>query len=216
MSTKHEEQVEKVTDKPAESAAQDTAGADVTANEAEAGQGQELSPEQQLQAELEAANAKVAEHWDQILRAKAELENVRKRASRDIENARKFALEGIAAELLPVRDSLELGMEAANNETADLKSVRDGMQLIQQMLAKLMEQHGIRTIEPAGEAFDPDLHQAMSMQETAEQAPNTVLAVMQKGYTLNDRLLRPAMVVVAKAPAAAPNEGNAGQNQTES
>lgn len=216
MSTKHEEQVEEVTDKPVESAAQDTAGADVTANEAEAGQGQELSPEQQLQAELEAANAKVAEHWDQILRAKAELENVRKRASRDIDNARKFALEGIAAELLPVRDSLELGMEAANNETADLKSVRDGMQLIQQMLAKLMEQHGIRTIEPAGEAFDPDLHQAMSMQETAEQAPNTVLAVMQKGYTLNDRLLRPAMVVVAKAPAAAPNEGNAGQNEPES
>ncbi len=216
MSTKHEEQVEEVTDKPVESAAQDTAGADVTANEAESGQGQELSPEQQLQAELEAANAKVAEHWDQILRAKAELENVRKRASRDIDNARKFALEGIAAELLPVRDSLELGMEAANNETADLKSVRDGMQLIQQMLAKLMEQHGIRTIEPAGEAFDPDLHQAMSMQETAEQAPNTVLAVMQKGYTLNDRLLRPAMVVVAKAPAAAPNEGNAGQNEPES
>ena len=160
----------------------------------------ELTPEQQLEVELAAAHAKADENWDQLLRSRAELENVRKRAARDVENARKFALEKIAGELLPVSDSLELGLEAANNESANLDSVRDGMTLIQQMLVKLMDKSGIRPVEPMGEAFNPELHQAMTMQETTEQAPNMVMAVMQKGYTLNDRLLRPAMVVVSKAP----------------
>lgn len=164
------------------------------------------APEPSLEDELAAARTKAEENWDKYLRSQAELDNVRKRAARDVENARKYALEGIASELLPVRDSLELGLDAANQEQADLKSARDGMQLIQQMLAKLMEQYGIRPVEPAGEVFNPELHQAMSMQETADQPPNTVLAVMQKGYTLNDRLLRPAMVVVAKAPPAAADE----------
>ena len=161
----------------------------------------ELTPEQQLEVALAAAHAKADENWDQLLRSRAELENVRKRAARDVENARKFALEKIAGELLPVSDSLELGLEAANNESANLDSVRDGMTLIQQMLVKLMDKSGIRPVEPMGEAFNPELHQAMTMQETSEQAPNMVMAVMQKGYTLNDRLLRPAMVVVSKAPA---------------
>lgn len=171
----------------------------------------ELTPEQQLEAELAAAHAKADDNWDQLLRSRAELENVRKRAARDVENARKFALEKIAGELLPVSDSLELGLEAANQESASLESVRDGMTLIQQMLVKLMEKSGIKAVDPTGQAFDPELHQAMSMQETTEQAANTVLAVMQKGYTLNDRLLRPAMVVVAKAPAepAPADEGEA-------
>lgn len=172
----------------------------------------ELTAEQQqiadLQAELAAVQAKADENWDKLLRAQAEMENIRKRSSRDVENARKYALEGIASELLPVRDSLELGLDSVNQEGAELQSARDGMHLIQQMLAKLMEQYGIKPVEPAGESFDPELHQAMSMQETAEQAPNTVLSVMQKGYTLNDRLLRPAMVVVAKAPAEEKNGEN--------
>ncbi|MGB1581713.1 MAG: nucleotide exchange factor GrpE [Nevskiales bacterium] len=163
----------------------------------------ELTAEQQLQAQLEAAQAKADENWDKFLRGQAELDNVRKRAQRDVENARKFALEGIASELLPVRDSLELGLEAICKEDATVESAKDGLQLIQQMLAKLMDQHGIRAVDPAGENFNPEQHQAMSMQETTEQAANTVLAVMQKGYMLNERLLRPAMVVVAKAPTQA-------------
>lgn len=169
-------------------------------------QASEQTPEQliaELQAELEAARTKADEHWDRLLRNQAELENVRKRAARDVDNARKYALEGIASELLPVRDSLELGLSSIQQEGADIQSARDGLQLIQQMLAKLMDQYGIKPVDPAGEVFNPDLHQAMSMQETSEQAANTVLTVMQKGYTLNDRLLRPAMVVVAKAPEAA-------------
>ena len=166
-------------------------------------QSEELTEQQRLQAELEAVQAKADENWDKLLRSQAELDNVRKRAQRDIENARKYALEGIANELLPVRDSLELGLDAINKEDATVQSAKDGLQLIHQMLAKLMEQHGISAVDPAGEAFNPEKHQAMSMQETTEQPANTVLSVMQKGYTLNDRLLRPAMVVVAKAPTQA-------------
>lgn len=165
-----------------------------------------LSPEEALQQALEEANAKAAEHWDKLLRSQAELENVRKRAQRDVDNARKFALEGIASELLPVHDSLELGLASLQQEDTDIQVARDGMQLIQQMLAKLMQQHGIKPIDPAGETFNPELHQAMSMQETGDHPANTVISVMQKGYTLNDRLLRPAMVVVAKAPAEASAE----------
>jgi molecular chaperone GrpE len=210
MSAKNEQgqaQAEKPEDQTATSAADESSEQSTDAAHTEQVKAElDLTPEQALQAELDVANAKVAEHWDQLLRSRAELENVRKRAARDAENARKFALEGIAAELLPVRDSLELGLDAANSDAADLQSVRDGMQLIQQMLAKLMEQYGIRAVEPVGEVFNPELHQAMSMQETADQAPNTVLAVMQKGYTLNERLLRPAMVVVAKAASAPATE----------
>ena len=209
MSTKHEKPATDVADNNVEAVIEEVLAAEAEAATEQAEAAPELTLEQQLQLELEVAKAQADENWDKLLRAQAEMENIRKRAARDVENARKFALEGMAGELLPVRDSLELGMEAANNESADLQSVRDGMAMIQQMLAKLMDKSGIRLVEPTGEVFNPELHQAMSMLETAEQAPNTVLAVMQKGYTLNDRLLRPAMVVVAKAPAAPAEENQA-------
>jgi len=153
---------------------------------------------------LEDARGKADEHWDQVLRTNAELENLRRRAKQDVENAHKYALEKFAQELLPVKDSLEMGLAAASGE-ADaaeaIKQLREGTELTLKMLSAAMEKSGIKEIDPVGETFNPEQHQAMSMQESEEHAPNTVIAVMQKGYQLNDRLIRPAMVVVSKAKA---------------
>jgi molecular chaperone GrpE len=153
---------------------------------------------------LEDARSKADEHWDQLLRVKADMENVRRRAKQDVENAHKFALEKFALELLPVRDSLEMGLaaaEAGDNAEASAR-LREGTELTLKMLISAMEKFGIEAINPTGETFDPALHQAMSMQESADHKPNTVMAVMQKGYQLNERLIRPAMVVVSKAASA--------------
>lgn len=148
---------------------------------------------------LEEARSKAAENWDQVLRVQAELENSRRRAQRDVENAHKFALEKFTLELLPVKDSLEMGLDAASGEDANLDKLREGTELTLKMLANAMEKFGITEVNPVGEPFNPELHQAMTMMESAEHEPNTVTAVMQKGYLLNDRLIRPAMVVVCKA-----------------
>jgi molecular chaperone GrpE len=150
--------------------------------------------------QLEEAQAQAQENWDKLLRVQAEMDNLRKRTARDVEHARKFALEKFAGELLAVRDSLEMGLDAARGET-DVDRIREGTELTLKMLSQVMEKFGIRQIDPQGERFDPDRHQAMSMQPNAELEPNTVMAVMQRGYLLNDRLLRPAMVVVSKAPS---------------
>jgi len=153
---------------------------------------------------LEDARSKADEHWDQLLRANAELDNLRRRARQDVENAHKYALEKFAQELLPVKDSLEMGLAAASGEVdaaEALKQLREGTELTLKMLSTAMEKAGIKEINPLGEAFNPEQHQAMSMQESEEHAPNTVIAVMQKGYQLNDRLIRPAMVVVSKGKA---------------
>ncbi|MFO8155922.1 MAG: nucleotide exchange factor GrpE [Pseudomonadota bacterium] len=151
---------------------------------------------------LEDMRAKADEHWNEFLRSQAELENLRRRSQKDVENARKFALEKFANELLPVIDSLEMGLASVpegEGEASD--KVREGMELTRRMFASALEKFNIVPVEPEpGEAFDPERHQAMSAQESAEYPPNSVVAVMQKGYTLNDRLLRPAMVMVAKAP----------------
>jgi molecular chaperone GrpE len=157
-----------------------------------------------LQGLLEDARNKVDEHWNQLLRTQAELENLRRRAERDVENAHKFGLERFAQELLPVKDSLELGLSASTSEDEAVVKLREGMELTLKMLSGAMEKFGIAEVNPVGAPFDPQQHQAMTMQESAEQPPNTVLAVMQKGYLLHDRLIRPAMVVVAKAPAGEP------------
>lgn len=138
------------------------------------------------------------ENWDKYLRTAAELENIRKRAARDMENARKFALERFAAELLPVRDSLEMGLAAANDAGAE-ELVEGNRATLKQLVATL-ERFGVTEVDPQGEPFDPELHEAMTMQPSSDVEPNTVLTVFQKGYTLNGRLLRPARVVVASAP----------------
>jgi len=161
------------------------------------------------EARLAAAEAKAQEHWDQVLRARAEMDNLRRRAERDVENAHKYALERFAQELLPVRDSLELGLAAAEGaEGADAaEKLREGTEMTLKLLTGAMEKFGIREVNPVNEPFNPDFHQAMAMQESAQAEPNTVLNVMQKGYTLNERLMRPAMVVVSKAPTGGADSG---------
>lgn len=151
----------------------------------------------ELEAELAAARSEVQQHRDQALRARAEAENVRKRTERDLENAHKYALERFVAELLPVKDSLELGLSAAGDGAA-VEDLREGTQMTLRMLSTAVEKFGVREISPLGEPFDPQLHQAMSTQESEGSAAGTVLQVVQKGYLLNDRLVRPALVVVAK------------------
>ncbi len=149
-----------------------------------------------LGTELEAALAKAQENWDNYLRAVAETDNLRKRAARDVESASRYAIERFAAELLEVRDSLELGIAAG--ATADPARLLEGMEATLRLLNKAFEKSGIVVLEPQGEPFNPEYHEAMVTQPTADQEAGTVLAVVQKGYSLNGRLLRPARVVIAR------------------
>ncbi len=149
------------------------------------------------QSELDALRDEVDEAQDKLLRLAAELDNVRKRASRDVENARKYGLERLAQALLPVRDSLEAGL--ASGENADAEALLEGTQATLRLLGSALEQVGIVELDPEGEPFDPAHHEAMTMQPSTTAEPNTVLTVIQKGYAIHDRLLRPARVVVASA-----------------
>lgn len=155
-----------------------------------------------LTALLEDARGKADAHWDQMVRTQAEMENLRKRSERDLANAHKFALERFASELLPVKDSLELGLAAFTAENSDPEKLKEGVALTLQMLTTALDKAAINEVNPQDERFDPDFHQAMSLQERADVEPNTVVTVVQKGYTLNGRLIRPAMVIVSKAPTA--------------
>jgi len=151
-----------------------------------------------LQGALAEAESKAAAARDQALRAMAELDNVRKRAQRDVESAHRYALEKFAQELLPVKDSLDLAIE--NAALADVNSLIEGQSATQRLLGKALERAGISEINPVGEPFDANLHEAMVAQPSASAEPNSVLAVVQRGYSLNGRLLRAARVVVARAP----------------
>lgn len=144
--------------------------------------------------ELEQAQSEAASNWDRYLRTAAELENVRKRASRDVENAHRFALERFSKELLAVRDSLEMGLAA---EGVSVESLLEGSEATLKILGVTMQQFGIEEHDPAGEPFDPEFHEAISMQPSDDVEPGSVSTVVQKGYSLNGRLLRPAMVIVA-------------------
>jgi len=151
-----------------------------------------------IEQQLEKAQVTIKEYWDQIMRLKAEIENNRKRAGRDVENAHKFALRNFAESLLPIVDSMEMGQQAAEADNANLSSIVEGTQLTMSMFVQVLENHGLKQINPVGEQFDPEQHQAISMIEDKNAESNTVVNVMQKGFLLNDRLVRPAMVVVAK------------------
>ena len=151
-----------------------------------------------IEQQLEKAQVTIKDYWDQIMRLKAEMENNRKRAGRDIENAHKFALRNFAESLLPIVDSMELAQQAAEADNASLASIVEGTQLTMSMFIQALEKHGLKQIDPLGEVFDPEQHQAISMIEDKKAESNTVINVMQKGFLLNDRLVRPAMVVVAK------------------
>lgn len=160
----------------------------------------------ELQKRLEEAEAAQKDSQDKLLRTHAEMENIRRRSERELENAHKYGMEKFATELLPIIDSLELGLVAASADDADIAKVREGTELTIKMLASVFDKFGINSVHPIDEEFDPEFHQAMTMIEHPEKDPNTVIDVMQKGYTLNERLIRPAMVVVSKAPSTAAKE----------
>lgn len=154
---------------------------------------------EELQRQLEQAKQQAAQNWDIAARARAEMENLRKRAQKDIENAHKYALENFAREMLTVIDSLELGIKACTGESPEVAKLKEGSELTLKQFESVFAKFNIEAIDPIGQPFNPEHHQAMSMQPSAEHAPNTVVNVFQKGYLLNGRLIRPAMVVVSKA-----------------
>ena len=158
---------------------------------------EEDSEEDIVQRELENLREQLAGHQDAVLRTQAEMENLRKRTSRDIENAHKYALDKFIKELLPVIDSLELGI-SAGNDADDLESLIEGMDLTLKKFVDTLGKFGVAVVDPVGEKFDPEKHEAVSMQEIEDVEAGNVVTVMQKGYELNGRLVRPAMVVVAK------------------
>lgn len=157
-------------------------------------------PVAELREALEKAEATGAENWNRYLRAVAELDNVRKRAARDVEAARRSGVEKLAGELLGIVDSLEMGLETATTASAD--SLLAGKQATLRLLRAAFDKFGIELVDPVGQPFDPQLHEAMSMQPSATATPGSVLAVLQKGYRLGDRLLRPARVIVAGEPVS--------------
>ncbi len=156
-----------------------------------------------IRARLESAEGQLSQQKEEVLRTQAEMQNVRRRAERDVESAHKFALEKFVNELLPVIDSLERGLESIPADDPAQQVSREGISLTLKMFLDALGKFQVEQINPQGESFDPQLHQAMSMQESEELEPNTVVAVLQKGFTLSDRLVRPAMVMVSKAPASA-------------
>lgn len=162
----------------------------------------EQDGERDLAAELEAALAQAAANKEAELRAHAEMQNIRRRAERDVENAHKFALEKMTGELLVVVDNLERALQAADAADEASKALREGVELTLNSFVATLAKFNIDQIDPEGEPFDPQLHQAMSTVENPDVEPNTVVAVLQKGYSLNGRLVRPAMVMVSKAASA--------------
>jgi len=160
-------------------------------------------PVEELKAALAAAEAKASQNWDSYLRAVAEQDNIRKRGQRDVEQAHKFGVERLLGNLLPVKDSLEMALQSLGDKP-EAASLRTGVDMTLRMLAGALERQGVTEISPApGEAFDPEWHEAMAAQESAEVPADSVLATVQKGYALNGRLLRAARVLVAKTPAGA-------------
>ncbi len=152
-----------------------------------------------LQAKLAEAEAKADDNLDQLMRVRAEMENIRRRSERELANAHKYALEKFAQELLPVIDSMEMGVAAAQDENADVSKLREGTEMTLKMFEAAIEKFGIKGVHPHGEVFNPEHHQAMTMIDSPEHEPNMIIDVMQKGYLLNERLVRPAMVVVSSA-----------------
>jgi len=152
----------------------------------------------QLEAALLSSEAKVKDQQDDVLRAKAEVENMRRRTEQEIDKARKYALNKFAEELLPVIDNLERAIQAADTENEAVKPILEGVELTHKTFVDTVAKFGLKEINPEGEAFNPEFHQAMSIQESPDHESNTVMFVMQKGYELNGRVVRPAMVMVAK------------------
>lgn len=170
----------------------------------EASPGSNGRDQESLAAQLEAAQAELAEQKDRYLRAAAEADNIRRRADNDIANARKYAIEGFASELLAVRDSLEIArsLEISENDAGAVAKMKEGVELTLKQLDNALSKFAVEVVDPQkGDKLDPERHQAMTTQESDNVPPNHIVSVLQKGYTIHDRLLRPAMVVVAKKSA---------------
>lgn len=203
-------------DEPEQTASDDQAETENTSNGEDANNGEnaineeeqteQADDEQQPALSLEEAveklseaEAETARAKDDLLRVQAEMHNLRRRTDQDIEKAHKYALERFTSELLTVMDNLERAVAAAaDSDDPKVKAIHEGVDLTQKSLADVFSKFNIKAIDPEGEPFDPQLHQAMSIQENPELEPDTVMAVMQKGYTLNERVIRPAMVVVSR------------------
>jgi molecular chaperone GrpE len=184
--------------KPEADQAEETTVASEATTE-QAGAESEAVSSEDLSLMLEDARSRADEHWDQLMRLRAEMENLRKRQERDLANAHKFALERFVNELLPVVDSMELGVSAAKEEGADIGKLLEGSELTLKLFSDVMEKFNVVPVNPEGEPFNPELHQAMSIVPRDDVPANTVVTVVQKGYTLNERLVRPAMVMVSQA-----------------
>lgn len=212
--------VEAVVDDSAEneSVEEQVAGKDIVEDqspeaeqEQEQDQKEEQEPEEEQEADvesvptveellnrLEQANEQLTSFGDQTLRAQAEVQNIRKRAQRDVESAHKYGLEKFLTSLLPVIDSLEKAIESASQTEDDNTTVTEGVELCLKMMLDVLAKENVEQIFPEGEPFDPNFHEAMSVMENPDVEPNSVIDVFQKGYTLNGRLIRPAMVIVSK------------------
>lgn len=154
--------------------------------------------EDDLQAQLEAANTRADDNWEKLLLAKADVENIRRRTQKDIEKAHRFSVEKFAKDMLPVVDSLEMGLSAVADSSSEEGALKEGMELTLKQLLDSLKKSGVEQLNPIAEVFNAELHQAISIVPSAEHEPNTVMQVFQKGYTLNSRLLRPAMVIVSQ------------------
>lgn len=178
---------------------------DFDSEAAQAPEAAESVPAAELAKQLAEANRKAEEHFDRAARMQAEFDNLRRRTEKDLQNAHRFALEKFAKELLSVIDSLELGLSAAVSDSPDVLKLREGMDLTLKQLCGVLEKFNVVAVDPLGEKFNPELHQAMAMQPVENVEPNSVVRVFQKGYTLNDRLLRPATVIIAQAVSPSPH-----------
>ena len=151
-----------------------------------------------LQTQLEEAQQSTKDNWDKVLRAQAEMENLKRRNAKDLENAHKFALDGFVKALLEVKDSLTMGLKTAQEDSASVESITEGLEMTDKVFTSTLEKFGVETINPKGEAFNPEFHEAVTMIPMPDQESNSVLEVIQAGFTLNGRLVRPAMVIVVQ------------------
>jgi len=154
--------------------------------------------EDDLQTQLEEAQKSAKDNWDKVLRAQAEMENLKRRNAKDLENAHKFALDGFVKALLEVKDSLTMGIKTAKDDNASVDSITEGLEMTDKVFISTMEKFGVELLDPTGETFNPEFHEAVTMIPMPDKESNSVLEVVQHGFTLNGRLVRPAMVVVVQ------------------
>ena len=158
----------------------------------------EIEEELDIETQLVAAQQSAKVNWDKVLRSQAEIENIKRRSIRDLENAHKYALDGFVKALLEVKDSLSMGLKSACEKDATIEHIIEGLEMTDKVFSSTLEKFGVKTLNPVGEKFNPEFHEAVTMLPMPDKESNSVLDVVQVGFTLNDRLVRPAMVVVVQ------------------